>query len=320
MPHIVPNSTRPIKPDMIKPLQFVAGPADPALVTAVQSLLDDVKNMFNGEVDLDERRHSDIDELGQPILLDEITGDVIEGEGYYGWSRSFCEKMKRRRKGLDQPIEDRDRDDRSRSSTPVRRKRRYSDSNDSDSGSYRASHRRREYSSSRSQSPVGRRSMKQGIERSHSPSRSRTYSRSRSPDGPRQAGGRSFQPSSDRHEGFPPNISHEFIPQALFPGGFNPAFPPFPPPPPNALYTGQGQQQYGAWPVPPPPPFSNGQWTPPPPPPPHRGPGNFQQQGGFPPPPPPPPGGWTPQTQHGGGQGWNNARGGRVGYRGRGWS
>lgn len=202
MPHIVPNSTRPIKPDMIKPLQFVAGPADPALVTAVQSLLDDVKNMFNGEVDLDERRHSDIDELGQPILLDEITGDVIEGEGYYGWSRSFCEKMKRRRKGLDQPIEDRDRDDRSRSSTPVRRKRRYSDSNDSDSGSYRASHRRREYSSSRSQSPVGRRSMKQGIERSHSPSRSRTYSRSRSPDGPRQAGGRSFQPSSDRHEGF----------------------------------------------------------------------------------------------------------------------
>jgi hypothetical protein len=334
MPHIVPNSTRPINPGMIKPLQFVAGPADGALVAAVQGLLDDVKGIFEGEADLDERPHWDIDELGQPIVLDEITGEVIEGEGYYGWSLSFCEKMKRRRKGLDAPDEERDRDrdralsSRSRSSSRARKRRRYSGSSDGSSpAGQRASHRRRAYSSSRSPSPAGRRGIGDGRSRSRSRSktysRSRSRSRSRSPDSHRRAGTRSFHPPPDRHEGFPPPPppGPGFIPPPVssFQNGFNA---PFPPPPPNIPYPGQGQQQYGSWPVPPPPPppphYSGGPWPPPPPP------GNFQQ-GGYPPP-PPPQGGWAPPGQHGGSRGYNggwngsNGRGGRGGNRGRGWS
>ena len=322
MPHIVPNSTRPINPDMIKPLQFVAGPADETLVTAVKSLLEDVKNIFGGETDSDERQSWDIDELGQPIVLDEITGEVIDGEGYYGWSQTFCEKMKRRRKGLDRPDGDRDRarTSRSRSSSRGRKRRRYSGSEGSSPAGHRASRRRSDYSLSRTPSPAGRRGTKGGRSRSRSPSRSRTYSRSRSPDSPRQADARSFQPPPDRPEGYPPNPPPPFMAPGSFQNGFNPPFPP-PPPPPNAPYSGPGQQPYGSWPVPPPP-FPNAPWPPPPPPP---GPGNFQQsQGGFPPP-PPAPGGWSPPTQqHGNGRGyntgWNSHRGGRGGHRGRGWS
>jgi len=47
MPHIVPNSTRPINPDMIKPLRFVAGPADEALAAAVKGLLQNVQKIFD---------------------------------------------------------------------------------------------------------------------------------------------------------------------------------------------------------------------------------------------------------------------------------
>merc|ERR1711977_308441 len=135
MPHIVPNSTRPINPDMIKPLQFVAGPAEEGLTLAVKALLDDVQAIF-GDADLDEKATLDIDELGQPIVVDEITGDILGGEGYYGWSRTFCEKMKRRKKGLDISTRNEGRDERSRSrsSSPGIRKRRYSQS---DSGSDR---------------------------------------------------------------------------------------------------------------------------------------------------------------------------------------
>lgn len=323
MPHIIPNSTRPINPDMVRPLQFVAGPADESLVAAVKSLLDDVKNIFEGETDPDESLSWDIDELGQPIVLDEVTGEVIEGEGYYGWSRTFCEKMKRRRGGVDRADDDRDRGhtSRSRSSSRGKKRRRYSDSDESSSASHRASHRRSAYSSSRSPSPAGRRGRK-GV-RSRSPSRSRTYSRSRSPDSPRQAGARTFQPTPDRPEGFPPNPLPAFVPPGAFQNGFNPALPPPPPPPPPPPYNAPAQQQYGSWPIPPPPPpFPNAPWPPPPPP---VAPGNFQHApGGFPPP-PPAPGGWSPSMQHHGngrgyGSGWHGQRGGRGGHRGRGWS
>ncbi|EKD13326.1 putative calcium homeostasis endoplasmic reticulum protein [Drepanopeziza brunnea f. sp. 'multigermtubi' MB_m1] len=127
LPHIVPNSTRPMNPDMIKPLQFVAGPAEEGLTLAVKALLDDVQAMFGGETDLDEIPTLDFDDLGQPIIVDENTGDVIRGEGYYGWSRTFCEKMRRRKMGLDVPSRDEGRDERSQSLSlsPNIRKRRY---------------------------------------------------------------------------------------------------------------------------------------------------------------------------------------------------
>ena len=347
MPHIVPNSTRPINPSMIRPLQFVAGPADEGLVLAVKDLLDDVQKIFEGETDEAGDTVWDIDELGQPIVLDEITGDVLEGEGYYGWSRSFCEKMKRRRKGLDMPDRDRSPD---RSSSPSRKKRRYSGSDGSSSPAGRKTSYARRYSSSRSPSS----SPRPGFSRPRS--RSRSYSRSppRSSDSPRRANlelpeTRPVPPPPQELSQNPPAHFNQNIP---FQRGFNPNIPPPPPslPAPNMQYNGT-QQGFSSWPPPPPPPpapnvqyngtqhFSS--WPPPPPPPP-AGPGNFQQHmGGYTPPsgpgnfqqipggftPPAGPGGWQPPLQPNNGRGynnggWNNAsqgRGGRGNYRGRGW-
>lgn len=361
MPHIIPNSTRPINPDMIKPLQFVAGPADVGLVLAVKELLEDVQKIYGQGIDQDEKVTLDIDELGQPIILDEITGDVLEGEGYYGWSRGFCEKMKRRRKGLDMPDHDKQRGRQSRSRsgslTPDRNKRRYSDSDSSSPAKRRPSQMRRYSSSpsrSRSRSPLPR------PDRSRTRSRSgdRSYSRSHRPPSPRRD---NVPQAPVPLQTFPPNPPAPFnqpgYPQSGFDGNYRP--PPPPPPqnmpfnvpqsapypiPPNLHqpmnpqnmeqnpYNGQNRnnQQYGSW-QPPPPQYGNAQWPPPPPPPPPPGPPPFQQQqqgayspnapGGWQQP------GWQPPTapNHGRGfnnGGWNNGqqgRGGRGGYRGRGW-
>lgn len=343
MPHIIPNSTKPINPDMIKPLQFVAGPADEALVVAVKALLDDVEVIF-GESSQDEKESWDIDELGQPVILDEITGDVIGGEGYYGWSRTFCEKMKRRKKGLDMPDRDdeRGRDSRSRSSSRSVRKRRHSDSGDESSRErYRSRQRRRSYSSSRSPSPDRPRSRHSGRN-----SRSRYSSPKRSPSASRPAGSHhketnqapnTYQ-SPTAYQGLPyppPSLPA----QMPFQPGFNPAFPP--PPPPSVPYNNNqnfnapgfnaSNQQFGSWPPPPPPPnmnFSASQPWPPPPPPgnppinfqPHQNP--YQQfPGAYP---PTGPGNWQ---QQGDGRGYNNSNPewnsgppnrGRGNFRGRG--
>jgi len=326
MPHIVPNSTRPINPDMIKPLQFVAGPADENLVLAVKALLEDVQTIFGGETDQEEKPTLDIDEIGQPIILDEITGEVIDGEGYYGWSRSFCEKMKRRKKGLDIPKKDESRG-RSRSSSPGGRKRRYSDSDDvSSQEGYRSTCRRRSYSSSRSPSPEhARRNGNSG-----SGSRNRSYSRSprRSPS-PRHLDNYSRDSvPPPPPENLPPRPPMPQIPPPPFQQPFNPNFPP-PPPPPLQNMPFNGQEQFGAWPPPPPPPLQNmpfngqnqqqyGSW-PPPPPPGNPPPMNYQQQqGGYP---PSGPGGWQQGSGRGynGNNNWNGShRGGRGNYRGRG--
>lgn len=355
MPHIIPNSTRPINPDRIKPLKFVAGPADEVLILAVKGLLDDVQKIFGGEADQDERVVWDIDELGQPIILDEITGDVVEGEGYYGWSRTFCEKMKRRRNGHDIPdhLGSGDRRSRSGSSSPSIKRRRYSRSDDDSSPVRRDSSHARRYSSSRS----GSRS------RSRSRSRNRSYSKSPgvSPKSPRRteiSREARLDSISQQHQfGLPQKPPGLLNQQVSFQNGFNGSVPPppahtmpfntsqsgapysMPQNPPNGmLYNGANQPQYGTW-VPPPPPagqsFLNSQWPPPPPP---GGPPFQQQSGGYA---PPGPGGWQPQmqsnmagrggwqppTQSSSGRGFNNngwsngphGRGGRGNFRGRGW-
>jgi hypothetical protein len=332
MPHIVPNSTRPINPDMIKPLQFVAGPADDDLVLAVTGLLDDVQRIY-GEMEQDDNVGLDIDELGQPIILDEITGDVLEGEGYYGWSRSFCEKMKRRRKGLDGPDRDGSRGrtsrSQSRSSSRSRKRRRYSQSDDESSpDDQRRSRTRRDYSSSRSRSPdVHRRSNGHSRSRSRNKPYSRSPPRSLSPTKPEQYPRDVRHPSAQHPQGLPPKPPMPPNPPGHFQeynAQFPPPPPPFPPPP---------NMNFNSWPPPPPPlhnlpntfnPLNPSQnWPPPPPPPPPH----FQQQPGYP---PAGPGGWQPPMQHGNGRGynnngWNNAptgpqgRGGRGNYRGRGW-
>jgi len=263
MPHIVPNSTRPINPDMIKPLQFVAGPADENLIIAVKSLLDDVDSIFDTPSGQDERAALDIDELGQPIILDEVTGEIIDGEGYYGWSRVFCEKMKRRRKGLDQPVSERDRRSQSGSISP-QRKRRYSDSGDSRRSSPNRSRRlRRSYSNtSRSSSPdYDRRAQGDGHSRSRSRSRRQDYGDNEpgnsSSGSPQRSVGNGNQPMPESYPrsapfsvpqgGFPstttyPGSSGMPLPQGLYQPNFHPGFPqpspvhnqgpmPWPPPP-----------------------------------------------------------------------------------------
>lgn len=292
MPHIIPNSSTPIRPEAVKPLQFLSGPADETLVKALKTFLKDVDNLYNtSDTAEDEEVVVDMDALGQTITRDKITGEIICGESYYGWSRDFCQKMKKRR---EEGERSRSRN-RSQSSSP-RKRRRYSDSVSSDgrSPSRDPSRRRRNYSDSRSPPP---RATHHGS-RSASRSRSRSYSPEAPPSQFQQR--RSFQPPPP-----PP------VPQMPFNGdqSFNP-----PPPPlgPGGLL------------VPPPrPPNYQGPWPPPPPPPPPSHsppqPGGFpnmpmnmnmpgfptphfqQQQGGqsqFSPPPPPPP----PQMHHNQGQ------------------
>ncbi|XMA09696.1 hypothetical protein WAI453_002487 [Rhynchosporium graminicola] len=372
MPHIIPNSTRPINPDLIKPLQFVAGPAEESLTLAVKALLDGVQDIFGGE-DVEEKPSLDIDELGQPIIVDEISGDILEGEGYYGWSRTFCEKMKRRKLGLDVPGRgQRGQRSQSRSSSPGVRKRRYSQS-DSDSGrEYKSTRRRRSrsYSSSRSATPDAKRNKNGNFRRSRSRSLSRT------PPPPSSSEPRALsEPPAFQRPPPPPPQQPAHIPTKPTPGFPQPPFHPagfhqnlpIPPPPNMPAHFNNNQPQFGAWPPPPPqipmqmqmpdqmqnmnfpPQYQNlhqqqqTSFWPPPPPPPGPPPGNlpgnyqhqqqggyqqqqggFQQHGGFA---PSGPGGWQqPQQQQGRGynnnnnNGWNNnQRGGRGGYRGRGW-
>ncbi|KAL4936000.1 hypothetical protein BDV06DRAFT_205863 [Aspergillus oleicola] len=229
IPHIIPNSTAPLRPDMIKPLQFLAGPADEKLVTALRVFLTDVDRIYDpGDLN-PEDGIVDIDELGQTVVRDEITGDILEGETYYGWSRSFCQQMKKRNT--------RERSE-SRSRSPPKR-RRYSSA--SDDSRYR--------SRSRSRSP-----------RRRYDSRSRSRSRSYSPPAPAQSSAPFNQTQPPHHHqhpppppppnpyaqsqpAYPPQAHHQMPP---FPPGGN-AYPP-PPPPPN---------YQGAWPPPPPPPMPN---------------------------------------------------------------
>ncbi|KAK6083533.1 RNA polymerase II-binding domain protein [Seiridium cupressi] len=98
LPVIEPNSIRPMNPSMIKPLQFMSGPADKSLVEAVQNLLGEVDRIYAKDRCLGDDPAESVDMLGQRVIHDELTGEVIDGETYYGWSRKFCQKMKQRRK------------------------------------------------------------------------------------------------------------------------------------------------------------------------------------------------------------------------------
>ncbi|KAF5571250.1 hypothetical protein FPHYL_562 [Fusarium phyllophilum] len=87
LPHLTPNSTKPMFPDQIRPIQLAAGPADKVLVNAVQDLLGEVERMFSKEQKWNDEPGNDLNELGERVVLDEITGEVIGGDTYYGWSR-----------------------------------------------------------------------------------------------------------------------------------------------------------------------------------------------------------------------------------------
>ncbi|KAI9758439.1 MAG: hypothetical protein M4579_003069 [Chaenotheca gracillima] len=301
MPHIIPNSAVPINPQSVKPIQFAPGPASEGLIMAVSDLLKDVERMYGAEKDEDEGIVADIDELGQSFVRDEITGEILGGESYYGWSRTFCERMKTRRRGPDGPrTGHRDRSTSQGWGASPRKRRRRSFSDESDSRSRSRSRRRGESlsrSRSRPRSP-GRRFRS----RSHRSSRSRSggrryrrnqsYSRSRSRT-PRNSA--SYSPPPDRPAA-PYSQTNEVPPPHMGVQG-GPHFPSFAaggaPTPPNFAMPAGFQ-------VPPPPPSYQGAWPPPPPPlpPPQFLQSNMnmpQQGGGFPmypgfaPPPPPPP-------------------------------
>ncbi|PWY86447.1 hypothetical protein BO94DRAFT_493137, partial [Aspergillus sclerotioniger CBS 115572] len=68
VPHIIPDSTVPLRPDSIKPLQFLAGPADESLVVALKRFMKDVERIYGeGEPDHEEDEVVDVDDLGQVV-------------------------------------------------------------------------------------------------------------------------------------------------------------------------------------------------------------------------------------------------------------
>ncbi|KAK5191715.1 hypothetical protein LTR99_008557 [Exophiala xenobiotica] len=158
MPLIVPNSLQSIRPEEIRPLQLSSGPADEGLVNALKDFLHDVKGLDNTVAYLEDKgMNPEIDEMGQISYRDEA-GDVV-GDTYYGWSRSFCAKMKRRDGSRSDGSSRRSR---SRSTTRSRsrgghKRRRYSDSLDNGSSrSYSRSTSRRRYNHSRKRSSRSR--------------------------------------------------------------------------------------------------------------------------------------------------------------------
>ncbi|KIW99297.1 uncharacterized protein Z519_00960 [Cladophialophora bantiana CBS 173.52] len=285
MRHIIPNSSQPIRPDEVRALQFSAGPADESLVNALKDFLNDVKGIENTLPKLEESGLSpEIDEMGQISYHDEA-GDLV-GDTYYGWSRSFCDKMKKRaRRGSDDSSRrTRSRSsDRSRSATPHKRRRRSNSTN----GHSRSS---RSYS----RSPRRRASDRPGRRWSGSRGRSRSGSRPYSPEDhyPRHEQSSRFDPSTA-------HINSNIAPIPPPPPALGMSFPPLPLPP-----TGM--------PVPPPrPPQWVGPWPPPPPPPLPQGHTGYQNIPFTPHPPPPPtfappPDGWAhypgAQNQYGNGR------------------
>ena len=287
MPHILPDSTAPMQPNQIRALHFSAGPADEGLVNAVKDFLKDVEMLDNvyGQLD-DEGIVVDIDQMGQTSYKDE-TGDLT-GDTYYGWSRAFCDKMKRRRRranGEDGSSNTRGRS-RAYSSSPSRsnsprKRRRYSTSGDrSESRSFSRSRSASRHASSNH--PASQ------------PVRARSRSRTSSPERPSfaRASITEMHATLDRSASYlsqarptPPPSSLRSTP-ALNPNMVQHCFPPPPPPlghnglpippprPPNWS---------GPWPPLPPPPmrssFPNMPFTPPPPPPP--APSSFQHQGQY---------------------------------------
>lgn len=333
LPVIEPNSTRPMNPSMIKPLQLASGPADKSLVEAVQKLLGDVDKIYAQDVRLDsDLAVAEISQMGEVIERDEM-GDVVGGETYYGWSRGFCEKLKQRKNGDAMDLDDTQRrrsssrsdsPSRSRSrgrgrsssrgsSRPAMKRRRLS----RPSSRSRSHNRRRSYSRGRSRS-YSSRSRSRSRSRSHSPSRQRsqnardTRSRSRSYSPPRGLGASTTTTNNNRPPSGPPHHNAFVPPIPQQQQYFNQP----PPPPPN--FPGQPpsfpgvpnfgapppSQPFNAWNAPPPPPpppaHYQGHWPPAPPP------GGLPQptsQGWFPPngaPPPPMPG----QAQGGWAGGW----------------
>ena len=105
IPHVLPNSTRAINPQLVQPLQFKAGPADRRLASAVELLMESVTSLDETTHKNENRLFVDIDALGQPHPDDDTTKDGMKLESYYGWSHYFCNKIKNGENVLDLDME-----------------------------------------------------------------------------------------------------------------------------------------------------------------------------------------------------------------------
>ncbi len=270
MRHIVPNSSQPIRPSEVRALQLSAGPADGSLVNALKDFLKDVEGIKDSLPSLEEVGLSpEVDELGQISYHDEAGGLI--GDSYYGWSRRFCDKMKKRGRGGSDTSSRRSRSrstESRRSITPRKRRRRSHSSREQSRSSD-------SYSRSPSRSRHGHRQRNGSQIRSRSPSRSRSYSPPYSPKPNRpqnvepartdssNTNVRQFQPPAHAP---PPVVPPVAMRMPYPPPPFMPTGIAAPPRPPNWL---------GPWPPPPPPPpfiqgrptCSNQSFTSPPPPP-----------------------------------------------------
>jgi hypothetical protein len=242
MPHIMPNSSAAIRPDQVRALQFVPGPADDGLVHALKDFLKEVEsNNDSAQADIS-AIVTDIDDLGQLSYQDE-NGDVVGGNTYYGWSRAFCDKMKKRREA-DSSREIGARSysssrsaSRSRSRSP-RKRRRYSDSVSSRSASRSRSVRSRGPRNGRRDVSSPRLSLrdhrKQSRSRSYSPSQSVPLPSPPLPQTDSQplAGFTSKFPPTTITQNYPTSF-HGLRNQIPFQPPLGPGGLPLPPPPPN---------------------------------------------------------------------------------------
>lgn len=332
MPLIIPGSTQAVDPRSLKPMQFGAGPADQQLVSAVKDFLAEVDDHYASRDSLEDQiMVADIDEMGQPLTREDITGELAGLKSYYGWSIQFCERMKNSKlndllSAANDTSRRRSRSrSSSRSSSPRKRRRR------SSSGSM-------DRTRSASRSPATASFAHGAARRSNSRNRSRSRSRSNKNPNARSRTRSPPRTSSTSHEAPPPPPSPLAPLQNNWPYQLNrgtsfhtPAdqvSDPFNNPPAPSAPLAPNASHYnhnfpigpGGLPIPPPPPFHRGPWPPPPPtgpPPGDFGPPLHQSQAqstyranqSYMPPPPIPPQ-YQNQTMHGEGyhgqfqQGW----------------
>lgn len=283
MPHIIPNSSRPINPQMVKPLQFGRESMKEGLLMALKDFMKDVS--VNVGLTKQDSICVELNDLGQPTFRDGSTGDSVAPDSYYGWSRAFCEKMRSRKNGTGTYAKTRRMSRDPDGSWSPRKRPRY----DRSVSSNRSDR-------SRSDSPASYLSSPRRETPSRHEARPRSYSRSRSPLGSLQASGnrprsrsveRTRRRSTSRSNSYspPPHHSSNLQQQPSNPMETHaaPDFPPsrsnvLPPPIPQGFPLGPG----GILIPPPPPPNFKGIWPPPPPPPPLPGqvPPNFIPPGG----------------------------------------
>ncbi|CAG8149906.1 unnamed protein product [Penicillium olsonii] len=223
VPHIMPRLTMSLPPNSVKPIQLMGGPADGKLVHLLKDFFGQVDKI--GTLSETKDADPDTDGLGHSIGRDEITKDILDGDTYYGWTRLFCQQMKKLPERSRSPS-------RSRSQSPANLKRRHSDS-------YSPEPRSPDRSRSRTRD-VRRRYDSRS--RSRSPVRSHESSYPRAPRGPQSS---HFPPPHHQAPQYPP--AHKPFPPPHNPNGQGQYGRPMPQPgyvPPP--------QNYGSWPPPPP--------------------------------------------------------------------